>query len=119
MALPPNCRRGRWFANSFGNARKEEQHRGRKSDPRQGVRVDHLRFRRCDRDSEVLANAVLAEFLTELGTPTTLQDSYRLYMGKRWVDVLAAIRHRINGDRGQRYRVQLSGCGADRGLLEP
>lgn len=42
-------------------------------------------------DSEVLANAVLAEMVSELGHPTTLQDSYRTYMGKRLEDVLATI----------------------------
>ena len=42
-------------------------------------------------DSEVIANAVLAEMVTELGRPTTLADCYRLYMGKRFVDVVAAI----------------------------
>jgi len=42
-------------------------------------------------DSEVLANTVLAEIVTELGVPTTLEDSYRLYMGKRFVDVIAAV----------------------------
>jgi beta-phosphoglucomutase-like phosphatase (HAD superfamily) len=38
-------------------------------------------------DSEVLANAVLAEFVTELGVPTTVEDSYRDYMGKRFHEV--------------------------------
>jgi HAD superfamily hydrolase (TIGR01509 family) len=42
-------------------------------------------------DSEVLANAVLAEIVTELGTPTTLEDSYHRYMGKRFADVLTAV----------------------------
>ena len=42
-------------------------------------------------DSEVLANAVLAEFVTELGVPTTVEDSYRDYMGKRFHEVVAAI----------------------------
>ncbi len=42
-------------------------------------------------DSELLANTVLAEALTELGVPTSLEDSYRLYMGKRMRDVTAAI----------------------------
>jgi HAD superfamily hydrolase (TIGR01509 family) len=42
-------------------------------------------------DSEVLANAVLAELVTELGVPTTIEDSYRDYMGKRFPEVLAAI----------------------------
>jgi beta-phosphoglucomutase-like phosphatase (HAD superfamily) len=42
-------------------------------------------------DSEVIANAVLAEMVTELGRPTTLADCYRLYMGKRFADAVAAI----------------------------
>ena len=43
-------------------------------------------------DSEVLANAVLAEFVTELGVPMTVDDSLRTFMGKRLVDVLESIR---------------------------
>src|SRR5215469_11291726 len=42
-------------------------------------------------DSEVLANTVLAEIVTELGVPTTIEDSYRTYMGKRSHEVVAAI----------------------------
>jgi HAD superfamily hydrolase (TIGR01509 family) len=42
-------------------------------------------------ESEVLANTVLAELVTGLGVPTTLEDSYRLYMGKRFADVIAAV----------------------------
>lgn len=42
-------------------------------------------------DSEVLANAVLAEYVTELGVPTTVEDSYRNYMGKRFHEVVAAV----------------------------
>jgi hypothetical protein len=42
-------------------------------------------------ESEVLANTVLAQIVTELGVPTTLLDSYRLYMGKRFSDVIAAV----------------------------
>ena len=42
-------------------------------------------------DSEVLSNTVLAEVVTELGVPTTLEDAYRDYMGKRFADVIAAI----------------------------
>ena len=37
------------------------------------------------------ANTVLAEFVTELGVPTTVEDSYRDYMGKRLHEVVAAI----------------------------
>ena len=46
-------------------------------------------------ESEVLANSVLAEIVTELGVPTTLQDLYRLYMGKRFVDVISAVETRV------------------------
>src|SRR5215469_180451 len=42
-------------------------------------------------DSEVLSNATLAEIVTELGIPTTLDDAYRDYMGKRFHEVIAAI----------------------------
>jgi len=42
-------------------------------------------------DSEVLANAVLAEMVTALGVPTTLEDAYRLYMGKRFSEVIGAV----------------------------
>ena len=46
-------------------------------------------------DSEVLANAVLAELVTELGVPTTVEDSYRNYMGKRFHEVVAAVEKAI------------------------
>lgn len=42
-------------------------------------------------DSEVVANAVLAEVITELGHPTSLEDSYRQYMGKRFEEVISAV----------------------------
>ncbi len=42
-------------------------------------------------DSETLANTLLAESISQLGTPTTLEDSIRLFMGKRWDDNRAAI----------------------------
>ncbi|MDX2203899.1 MAG: HAD family phosphatase [Hyphomicrobiaceae bacterium] len=42
-------------------------------------------------DSEVLANEVLAALVSELGVPTTREDSCRRYMGKRLADVLAAV----------------------------
>jgi HAD superfamily hydrolase (TIGR01509 family) len=42
-------------------------------------------------DSEVLANTTLSEVVTELGVPTTLDDCYRDYMGKRFHEVIAAI----------------------------
>jgi HAD superfamily hydrolase (TIGR01509 family) len=42
-------------------------------------------------DSEALANAVLAEFVTNFGQPTTLDEALERYSGRRWDDVLAAI----------------------------
>src|ERR1700741_5492087 len=42
-------------------------------------------------DSEVLSNLVLAEVVSELGVPTTVEDCYRDYMGKRFHEVIAAI----------------------------
>lgn len=42
-------------------------------------------------DSEALANTVLAEFITDLGHPTNLDDSLEHYSGRRWDDAMAAI----------------------------
>jgi HAD superfamily hydrolase (TIGR01509 family) len=42
-------------------------------------------------DSEVLSNAVLAEIVSEFGVPTSLDDAYRTYMGKRLGEVIEAI----------------------------
>ena len=42
-------------------------------------------------DSEGLANTVLAEAVSRLGLPTTLDDALTHYMGKRWQDMVAAI----------------------------
>jgi HAD superfamily hydrolase (TIGR01509 family) len=42
-------------------------------------------------DSEVLSNSVIAEIVSELGVPTTIEDAYRTYMGKRLNDVIEKI----------------------------
>lgn len=42
-------------------------------------------------DSEALANSVLAEFITDLGHPTNLEDSLEQCSGRRWDDAIAAI----------------------------
>ena len=47
-------------------------------------------------DSESLANMVLAEAVSALGRPTTLDDALTRYCGRRWSDVLIA----IEGDLG-------------------
>lgn len=46
-------------------------------------------------DSEVLANAVLAEMVTELGVPTTTEDSLRRYVGKRLQDVILTVEQTV------------------------
>ena len=46
-------------------------------------------------DSEVLSNTVLAEIVTELGVPTTVEDAYRDFMGKRFHEVVAAIEQAV------------------------
>jgi len=42
-------------------------------------------------DSESIANELLAESVTALGKPTTMDDSIRLFMGKRWEDCKTAV----------------------------
>src|SRR6185312_13127592 len=46
-------------------------------------------------DSEILANAVLAEMVTELGVPTTTEDSLRRYVGKRLQDVILTVEQTV------------------------
>jgi HAD superfamily hydrolase (TIGR01509 family) len=46
-------------------------------------------------DSEILSNTVIAEILTELGVPTTLDDSLRLFMGKRFHEVISAVEEAV------------------------
>lgn len=46
-------------------------------------------------DSEALANLVLAEHVTRLGVPTTLEDAYTRYVGKRWPEVVATIKEAL------------------------
>ncbi len=45
-------------------------------------------------DSEVIANQTLADVLTEVGMATSLEDSFRDYMGRHWEDCLQAIEAR-------------------------
>jgi len=50
-------------------------------------------------DSEPISNRVLAEYLTELGYPTTVEDSYRDYMG--------CAAHTVHDVIGERYGARL------------
>ncbi len=45
-------------------------------------------------DSELVANRVLAEGLSGIGMATTVEESLRFYMGRRWRDCEAAIEER-------------------------
>ena len=42
-------------------------------------------------DSEALANIILAEHVTHLGRPTTLDEALTRYSGRRWSDAMALI----------------------------
>lgn len=46
-------------------------------------------------DSEVLSNRVMAEVLSEIGLPTTLDDALATYLGKRWLDCETLISERL------------------------
>lgn len=46
-------------------------------------------------DSELLNNQAMAEVLTELGLPTTLDDALANYMGRRWLDCVPDIEARL------------------------
>ncbi|MGF1429674.1 HAD family hydrolase [Kitasatospora sp. LaBMicrA B282] len=48
-------------------------------------------------DSEPIANRLLAEYLTELGFPTTIEDSYRDFMGRASHAVPEVIAERFGG----------------------
>jgi beta-phosphoglucomutase-like phosphatase (HAD superfamily) len=39
----------------------------------------------------VLSNSVIAEIVSEFGVPTTVDDAYRTFMGKRLSEVIEAI----------------------------
>lgn len=49
-------------------------------------------------DSEVLSNSVIADVVSELGVPTTIEDAYRIFMGKRLSEVIETI-ERVIGRR--------------------
>ena len=46
-------------------------------------------------DSELLNNAIMAELLSEIGLPTSLDDALASYLGKRWLDCEAIIAERL------------------------
>ena len=46
-------------------------------------------------DSEVLVNQAMADTLTNLGLPTTLEQSLSTFLGKRWPEVMALVEDRL------------------------
>lgn len=46
-------------------------------------------------DSELLNNAAMAELLSDMGLPTTLDDALASYLGKRWLDCEPIIAERL------------------------
>ena len=46
-------------------------------------------------DSEPISNRVLADLLTEIGLPTTLEQSLGLFLGKSWKDNFLIIQERL------------------------
>lgn len=46
-------------------------------------------------DSEPISNRVMAAAISEVGLPTTTDDSMREYMGRRWEDSVAIVEQRL------------------------
>jgi HAD superfamily hydrolase (TIGR01509 family) len=74
-------------------------------------------------DSEILSNTVIAEIVSELGVPTTLDDSLRIFMGKRFDEVIAAVEaavgHSLPDDFPETYQQRtLSRFGRELCLIE-
>lgn len=64
---------------------------------RQSLDLIILDFDGVIADSETLANTLLADSITQIGVPTTLDDCIRLFMGKRWEDCRTAVSEWIGG----------------------
>ena len=67
-------------------------------------------------DSEILSNAILAEALTELGHPTTLEQAVERYIGLNWRDMVVVIEAEIGrplagrlpgADRSEAFQLRL------------
>jgi len=63
-------------------------------------------------DSEPISNATLAQVLTEIGLPTTVEQSVEAFLGRSWQHVLSVVTERRGGreppaDLHARYRERL------------
>jgi beta-phosphoglucomutase-like phosphatase (HAD superfamily) len=47
-------------------------------------------------DNEIFLNQIPADELSEIGLPTTLEDSLRDHSGKRWTEILQIIETRLD-----------------------
>lgn len=57
-------------------------------------------------DSELLSNRILAEALTELGHPTSLEQAVDLYIGLNWRDTIAVIEAQIGRPPPEGFRAR-------------
>lgn len=62
-------------------------------------------------DTEIVSNTVLAEALTEIGLPTTLEDALYKYLGRNWIDcsriIEEALGSAIPADFNQRREARI------------
>jgi HAD superfamily hydrolase (TIGR01509 family) len=65
-------------------------------------------------DSEAIANTVLAEIVTDLGHPTTLDQSLVRYSGRRWDEVMAEIEVAIGKSLPSNFSSELKRATLDR-----
>jgi HAD superfamily hydrolase (TIGR01509 family) len=65
-------------------------------------------------DSEAIANTVLAEVVTDLGHPTTLDQALTRYSGRRWDEVVAEIEAAIGKSLPANFSGELKRATLDR-----
>jgi HAD superfamily hydrolase (TIGR01509 family) len=65
-------------------------------------------------DSETIANRVLAETVSALGAPTTLEQSLGRYQGRRWPEVIALIEERLGRPAPPGFAESLKAATLDR-----
>ena len=65
-------------------------------------------------DSEALANIVLADLVSDLGSPTTLDDAFDRYSGRRWKDAMAEIERHLGGPLPGGFSDRLQAATLDR-----
>ena len=69
-------------------------------------------------DSEAIANTVLAEIVTELGHPTTLDQALVRYSGRRWDEAMAEIEAAVGKPLPADFSSELKRATLDRFLTD-